>query len=596
MPSNNDLYEMRKALREQARQTEREYTRQATRVALDPLYSIGEDAVEAGQKMRKGGRQLGQAAYEATTGDYKEAAINAGSGALNAAAGVVNAAVSPITGAIRSVTPDLGLFEAAINAAANTGLGQKAIELSQANPRATEALLNIADIMAIRGSGQLLGRGFNALAENSPTKMEGFYKSPSPVSKAVAVAKASGPQVFNAINQMYNPMAGATRRVIGTGKGRRDEYVTRAAEGAKGFNEARGNMMASPFMDTQAKQRTTPDPATVVANTAEMKRYVQHFGDMADKPTVRANITSNVDVPDKVADAAMEHLYAVHKTDTSPGGTSLVVRKPKTGEGLDAEATGGRSSAASVSALSSQNTLDAARKAMPDADTKDFYTEYVTIAKYANSDNIRMAVRQERLPASFVTKTGVQKTELMQSYWSAFKRRSEGKKLNEKQKQVYDFFQSAPRARLRDRGDGIYSFSDSHKSTAQDLGGVNDWVAIDTNNNKVYTMISDGHDMFGMNPSGGNSLINTTPIYSFDIGQKTKFEKGGKNPDVSVSEIEEITGMKRRKGESTTAYQARVLRDYKAPVTAEDLAKSAENFAATGMLISQTQEDEDEEG
>lgn len=595
MPSNNDLYEMRRALREQARQTERRYTRQAGRVALDPLYSFGEDAIEAGEKIRKGGSQLGYAAYDATTGDYKEAAINAGSGLLNATAGVVNALASPITGPLRSVTPDLGLFEAAINAAANTGLGQKAIELSQDNPRAAEALLNIADIMAIKGSGQLFGRAFNSLAENSPTKMEGFYKSPSPVSKGVAVAKASGPQVFNAINQMYNPMAIANRRVIGTGKGRRNEYVTRAAEGAKGFNEARGNMMASPFMDTQAKQRTTPDPNTVVANTAEMKRYVQHFGDMADRPTVRANLTSNVDVPDKIVDGAMEHLYAVHKTDTSPGGTSLVVRRPKSGEGLDAEATGGRSSAASVSALSSQNTLDAAKKAMPDADTKEFYTSYITVAKYANSDNIRMAVRQERLPSSFVTKTGVQKTELMQSYWSAVKRRREGKKLNEKQKQVYDFFQSAPPAKLKDRGDGIYSFSDSHKSTAQDLGGVNDWVAIDTNNNKVYTMISDGHDMFGMNPAGGNSLINTTPIYSFNIGQKTKFEKEGKKPDVDLSEIEELTGIKRNEGESATAYQARVLKDYRAPVTAGDVAKSAENVAGLGMLTSQIQEDEDEE-
>lgn len=106
-------------------------------------------------------------------------------------------------------------------------------------------------------------------------------------------------------------------------------------------------------------------------------------------------------------------------------------------------------------------------------------------------------------------------------------------------------------------------------------------------------MISDGHDMFGMNPAGGNSLINTTPIYYFDLGQKTKFEKGDKKPDVSVSEIEEITGMKRRKGESTTAYQARVMKDYKAPVTAGDVAESAKNVAGAGLLLSQIQEDEE---
>ena len=106
-------------------------------------------------------------------------------------------------------------------------------------------------------------------------------------------------------------------------------------------------------------------------------------------------------------------------------------------------------------------------------------------------------------------------------------------------------------------------------------------------------MISAGHELSSMTPAGGNSLINTTPIYSFDLGQKTKFEKEGKKPDVSVSEIEEITGMKRRKGESTTAYQTRVMKGYRAPVTAGDVAESAKNVGRTGLLVSQIQEDEE---
>ena len=586
-----DLYTIRRKYREGARKKEREYSKAAVSNATGIARNIAEDAAAAGAKITKGGSEIGAAAFDATQGNYGAAAENLGYGMLNTAAGVANAAFSPASGAIRTLLPNLGVTEAAMDYAANTDAGKQAMQLAQQYPRQAEAAMNALDLAGLKGSTRLFGNAFNAVAENAPTKMPGFYDSPNPLSKGWAAAKATAPNLGRAITQMYYPQALAERRVIGTGSGRRKEYVTAAEAGDQSITK--GNALGSSFINAQVDRRTSAPKDTVVGNTAEAQRMIQDWTDISNVENVKTNLSSLTEAPDNVLDGAYEHLSAVHGTKNTPGETSLVVRKPLSGEGLDAEATGGAYSASSVAALASQGTLDLAKQALPDVDPLDFYTQYVTASKHANSNNIRLAVKEDKLPSHLITKTGVARAKLLASYWTAVKRKNKGQKISEGQQQVLDFFDKAPKAKLRDRGDGVYSFSDTHVSRSQDLGGVNDWVAIDTKNNKVYTMISDGHDMFGMNPVGGNSLINTTPIYSFEIGQKSKFESGQK-VDVSTSKIEELTGMPREKGESATAYQARVMRDYRGKANLGDYLNVGKNVADTGMLLSQVQDPEEQ--
>jgi hypothetical protein len=103
--------------------------------------------------------------------------------------------------------------------------------------------------------------------------------------------------------------------------------------------------------------------------------------------------------------------------------------------------------------------------------------------------------------------------------------------------------------------------------------------------------MSDGHDMMGMNPPGGNSLINITPVRSFDVGTKTKIPKGEKTFKPDMSKIEELTGIKQNKGESPTAYQARVLKDYRGDPTLLNFLRAGENVAYAGMLTGLTGEE-----
>lgn len=590
----SDFYSIRKKYQQQARQKEREYSSAVTETFVDtvstPFTNIGEDFREGQAKRERAEQYREMVRQNLRDGEYAEAAINFGTGITADVAGGFNMMLSPLSGALRTMVPDLGVTEAVMG----TEAGQAVQQAAQENPRAAQAITNLLDVGLMKGGTPMLGRGMNAMADNTPTQQPGFYSSPDPLSKITATAKTALPNAVDALGQLFDPAAAARRRVMGTGAGRTREYVDQTARGAAGMNVARGNARASAYMDAQQKRLTEPDFDTVVGNSVEVQRYTQDWTDMANQDRVKTGLASYEEVPENVLDGAVEHLYAVHGTDTSPGGTSLVIRRPQTGEGLQGEALGRVQSSEAVSSLSSKPVLDLARQAMPDAKPFDFYQNLVTVSKHAKNIRIREAVNEGRLPKGLVTKTGISKGALIKQYYTAVKRANEGKKLTDNQQMVVSFFEEAAPARLRDRGNGVYSFSDSHISTAQDLGGVNDWVAIDTKNNRVYTMISDGHDMFGMNPYEGNALINTTPIYSFELGSKTTATKDMPEVKVNTKRIEELTGMQRFKGESDVQYQARVMRDFRGRPELMDYATVAENIGRTGMLAAGVSNNEEE--
>ena len=66
-----------------------------------------------------------------------------------------------------------------------------------------------------------------------------------------------------------------------------------------------------------------------------------------------------------------------------------------------------------------------------------------------------------------------------------------------------------------------YYWSDSHNSQAKELGGVNMFSTLDEKGN-IKMIMSDGHDMFGVNPAGGDSLITVLPPYNANIFSVSK--------------------------------------------------------------------------
>jgi hypothetical protein len=462
-------------------------------------------------------------------------------------------------------TPDLGFTEAVMN----SELGQGAQQLAKEYPRTARNLGNALEAGSWFPGMKMLGRVANATIDNMNTELPGFY-SGNPIG---AVAKGATAAVPGMLSQLFSPRRQAERRVIGTGKGRRNEYVTSPKQGV-----VMGSMLANSALDKQYT-RSPEGGDNVVQNSAEVQRYVDGSFDVSDQEAIRAGLASlEPDTPDVILDAAMEHWQTVQGINRRSGGTTAVVRRPLSGEKLSGEATGTASTASSVSrSLASPKTLEVAQKALPDAEGIDFYNQYLTVSKHANNDNVRKAVYNEKLPK------GTTGADLQQDYWRGLYNKSQGKRVTEKQQQALDFFEDASPIKMTDRGDGLYTLQDTTKSAAQDLGGMNQFLAIDVNKGKVWTMGSDGHDLFGVNPAGANDLVNLVPIHSFDVGVKKSYPKSG-GVEVNLSRIEELTGMPRKVGESATAYQKRVLKDYRGTAELQDYITVGENVVGAGML------------
>lgn len=562
----DDAYSIRrKYWKEKSHEKEREYTRRAVEKFKETITRDAEAGIDKSTSALQARRDLyNEINRDGITldnlGRYAEES-------LAEFAGNVATVLSPITGAVDVLIPDLGV----VDALKETEVGQQIGQVVQEYPRTVRNVGNALEAGSFIPGATFTGKMLNALMDNTPTKMEGFY-SGKPIE---AFTNATVPAIPSMFSQLFNPRVAAERRVIGTGQGRRDEYVTDPKQ-----NVQLGNMLASSHMDKQ-NTRTPEGGNSVVQNSAEVQRYVQDSFDLSDTQRLKDSLASlEPDTPDVVIDAAANHAGAAHGVSRRSGDTTVVVRRPLSGEKLSGEALGTATTASAVfRSLVSAKTLEAAQRALPDAEGINFYQQYLTIAKHANNDNVRKAVLSDKLPEG-ASSSGVQ-----QNYWAGLYNKSQGKKVTENQQKALDFFEGASPIKMTDRGDGIYTFQDTTKSAAQDLGGMNAWGAIDVNKGKVWTMGSDGHDMFGVNPPGGNALINITPIHSFDIGTKKSYPQAG-GVDVDTRQIEELTGIPREKGETATAYQKRVFRDYRGTAELQDYIEVGKNIGGAGMMVS----------
>ena len=194
--------------------------------------------------------------------------------------------MSPVTGLFNTFIPNLGVTERLMN----TGFGQQALQLAQQNPRAAAVAGALMDTGLTKTGGGAFSQSLGAVADNTPTKIPGFYDSPNPLSKLRATAAAAVPNVPLAIKQGFTPSGQEQRRVIGTGPARRREYDETGGS-RETFGEQRGNAMASAFIETQRRGETSAPLDTVVGNTVEVQRYAQDWTDLNNIDRVKEGLT-----------------------------------------------------------------------------------------------------------------------------------------------------------------------------------------------------------------------------------------------------------------------------------------------------------------
>lgn len=130
--------------------------------------------------------------------------------------------------------------------------------------------------------------------------------------------------------------------------------------------------------------------------------------------------------------------------------------------------------------------------------------------------------------------------------------------------------------------EGYLVTQQSFLSRQQELGGMNVFITVDPSNQKVYSMLSDGHDIFGKTPVGGNHLITASPLVESSYKTGTKYDakqivsrKTKTNVDAAVKKVEDATGVKRKRGEGADRHALRAMREGKVTPTAADEARAA---------------------
>lgn len=487
--------------------------------------------------------------------------------------------------------------EAAMQTETGQAVMQKTQELQQEYPRASEnvgnlfgALNIIPGMQAPRVAGQAANkvmRNVDTMVEGGPLKrleaplqkigvpsegMFSFYGGLPPLSFAGEALQA----IPGTVREIFSPTARANERAKGVSQRRVDEVT--GPESSKGELDV-GSAYAGENIYRQTGRDVDETLIATVPMTAKNTR-------LADSEWNEANVRREIfepldEVPVEVQDRAVNHVKGVHGAGDN---THIVVREPQT-QGFTKEGKGsaGRGSPA-IRTLTSKNTIGAYAKHLGKSVDELSTDDIAEIAKASFIVNNKRLLRQ--LEKEF---PGVGQQKIIERYLKGKSRQQAGGAFasNSAEKKLLDFLDNSFEefgGRVSKDGDFIY-LSQGYHSEMKDLGGVNQFIAIDTKNRDVYTLISDRHDMFGLDPVGGQGLVTIGTMEKVRLG-------GGYDPEVNalkkserqarvqkreqdaVAKTEEMTGIKRRKNESATDYSKRVLRDSNFTPEAKDYLES----------------------
>ena len=493
---------------------------------------------------------------------------------LSNVAGSVKAALTPIDLAMQGMFGALpqGLQDVLSDAAteageyiASTSLFQSAAELAAEYPDAAEVIGDIATIGGVLPVGRIVETGANATAARIPTMLEGFY-SGGLEKKIPAAAKGGLKALPVSVTDAVNPKAIAYERVTGV------PFSKGKATGEIGSGETEGNVsVGSAFTTDSIRRQRGLGPAPFIAegplgamdeiislpaeNTASVKDQLFKKG---------VNITVNV--PDVVQNRALNHLYKRHKI--TPNKTEIKIKSPRGVQNVGQEAIldGAQQSSVILKMLSSQKKVKVGTKPMPTLTRQERLKRQV---RGAIPESLERSPRLKELADTKLSRRGLP-TE-------------NGIKVNKGGK-----------------GDPHLYLEGSHASTAKELGGVNDFIAVNPKTGETYAMISDGHDLFSVNPIGGErpALVAAVPMQKSNFkkpeGQKhtqtRNVDRGMSDPktkarlEEGVKRLEKLSGIPREKGETPINYNFRVLREFNPKVTSSDAATAARRASMLGAV------------
>ena len=504
---------------------------------------------------------------------------------------VVGTALSPVGDLLSAAMPDAAkeAIASGVQTLAETELGQEAIQYAQERPGMMRDIGSAGNILGLIPGAAAVKGVANTVARTMDTMLPGFYGG-GMGGKIAAAGKGALRAVPRAITDSVNPRAIAYERETGIpyskgkgsgeiGSGTREQEISYGS--AQTVDSIRRQMGRGPARFIAEGPIGVIDTIAVLPATDTKTIREQLFG--------RGN-NIRVDVPEVIQNRAMNHMYKVHgiDKDSKKRNAEIKIKRPAGVNRVGDEGVVGSSQKSSIvlNMLSDQEKVTMGKRTMPTLSKTEVAKRSI---KGSLPEDVVKRVRGEKFSEKELrTQTPVQapslKTWLKKNKNKALSGATEG--------DLTQYFASQGiKVNKGGKGDPHIYIGSSHHSQSKELGGVNDFIAINPKTGDVYTLISDGHDLFGVNPVGGGDLVAAVPMQKSNFKRKTAYtptrntETGAKDPklkaevDASVDRLEGLSGIKINKGESPVDYHFRVIREFEAKVEPKDKAVAGRRSA-----------------
>tara|TARA_R110002153_G_scaffold261057_1_gene421333 strand:+ start:38 stop:1942 length:1905 start_codon:yes stop_codon:yes gene_type:complete len=503
-----------------------------------------------------------------------------------------------------------------------------------------------------RALGESAGNVINQLATNMPTRIEGFY-SGNPIG---SFARDAAYEVGGALKSRMSAADRAFQDVWGTSAKKVEDMFNRGGPAQRLREKGRpqeavgyGDDAEKTALAIEAQQGTGIIPVNergALANGIHGLSYYDRGIGAEDTARLGRGIGNgfrNVDdIPDNITDKAVNHL--INGPHVKSGSGNLYEYQVKTLEsskqaGVKEGAGAGRGSPL----LRAFNVKDPEGKAtspflaynnflnktvnktkgeiVPPSpkDTVEFTQLAATLDKDATKVLNSLLPRKKKDGQLIGSKQGHPTKTLLDRLSKARARQRAGLPIPAEQQDVLDAFNKGvkngkikPKTIKDEQGnivsslnydeiktpEGFITAQQSYASAQKELGGVNQLLIVDPYNQVNYSMVSDGHDIFGMAPVGGHHLITAQPIVRqkwSDRGYDPKEHKTmmtRENVSKAVEETQARTGVKAPKKtleasnanyvESARRYTKQTLKEAIEPTAAQKRAAQASTTKLVG--------------
>lgn len=450
---------------------------------------------------------------------------------------------------------------------------------------------------AIRGGKGLFssaGNLINRVAQNVPTHIDEFYSNP--VKGGINFVKEYGKALVPAVRESIDADAVSKRRVIGISDSKIDDWASDVGKDAD--------------LTAISISRQLPNTEnTLLEKSVVALKYLDSRIPKEDTARLASGIgdgfRTSGKIPESIVNRALNHLTQGPHIKNPKARYEYQIKDPSAGKNIGyLETTGvakaGSSAVRAMRGKSTDTYLETVNNLRKSSGikTKDKLdsqgmVEYLQIASTLDG---RAFQAMKKIGA------GDQPSTMLDTLLRARAKQSLGRKVGKGEKKVLDSFNKLldtkviKMARVSDEAgnpvgarnpvdikkpEGYLVTQQSFTSRQQELGGMNTFLVVDPSKEKMYTMLSDGHDMFGLNPVGGHGLITVSPIIesSYRTGSKynnkqIKTAATKRKTNKAIKNTEEQTGIKKEKNETNEAYTKRAMRLSKPQVTEADVARA----------------------